>query len=220
MKLTLQIIAIIILVSSCDNANYQIHQICDECKNTHIPNTPYVLATNPDGDYSNIYHKDREEFLFENWFHIYYDASAFGKEIAFNTNGRNFSYSLTDLETLTNNKIFEAAGLNEAAPEPSVNSDLTISKLASNIYSNSENGFETFLSFKKNYSETTGVMTLSQSQCKYVYNVDISGQLITAIFFRSTCGATADNTTLNYDREHNNITIRINGQKFVFESEF
>lgn len=127
---------------------------------------------------------------------------------------------MTDLETLTNNKVFESAGLNEADPEPSGNSDLTISKLASNIYSNSENGFETFLSFKKNYSETMGVMTLSQSQCKYVYNVDISGQLITAIFFKSTCGAPADNTTLNYDREHNNITIRINGQKFVFESEF
>lgn len=209
-----------ILLSSCNNANRQIHLICETCMNTHIENTPYVLATNPDGNYSNIYHKNRKEFLFENWFHIYFDANAFGKEITFDTNDRSFSYSLTDLKTLTQAKVFEAAGLNQTKPEPVDNSKLTISKLASNIYSNNENGFETFLSFKKSLNETTGIMTLSQSHCKYVFNVDISGEFINAIFFNSTCGGTTDNTTLHYDRARNSITIRINGQEFVFEPEF
>lgn len=93
-------------------------------------------------------------------------------------------------------------------------------KLSANIYVNNENGFETFLSFKEGYNDQSGVMTLSQLNCRYVYNIKITGDEIKAKFFQSTCGSKSSNTSIFYDNEENSLSMNINGQRFTFYPQF
>lgn len=239
MKKLLLFSLLLITVVSCNNANYQIHQICEKCKNTHIEGTPYVLATNPADNFSNIWDKNRNAFLFEAWFHISYDESDPGSEIKFNTNDQHFAYSLDELASLTQADVLQRAGINEnqESAEQDENTDdnseassyeektvepdgVTITRLSRNIYENNENGFKTYLHFEKNYSEQTGVLTLSQPQCRYVYNVELSGNTIQATFFDSECGASADNTTLYYNPSDESVYMMMGGQKFTFKPVF
>lgn len=97
---------------------------------------------------------------------------------------------------------------------------VSISTLIRNIYSNNENGFETFLSFKESYGDNTGIMTLSQKGCRYVYNIELEGNRVEANFFQSTCGANSSNTTLNYNPSNNTLSMFISGQEFTFYPEF
>jgi hypothetical protein len=117
------------------------------------------------------------------------------------------------------NKILQK-NLDEMETLESNEESISISKLTDNIYSNNENGFETFLSFKESYSDNTGIMTLSQKRCQYVYNITLEGNEIQADFFQSTCGANSSNTTLFYSSENNTISMYINGQEFVFQPVF
>ncbi len=97
---------------------------------------------------------------------------------------------------------------------------VSISTLIRNIYSNNENGLETFLAFKESYSDKTGIMTLAQNGCRYVYNITLNGNNIEAKFFQSTCGANSSNTTLYYEPTNNTLSMYINGEEFVFYPEF
>jgi hypothetical protein len=95
-----------------------------------------------------------------------------------------------------------------------------LNTIKSNIYVNNENGFETFLSFKEGYDDHTGVMTLSQTNCRYIFNIKIMGNEIDATFFQSTCGNNSSSTTLYYNQEENSLSMNINGQDFTFYPEF
>ncbi len=240
MKLLLFFSILLLTLVSCNNANYQIHQVCEKCINTHIEGTPYVLATNPSDNFSNIWDKDKNAFLFDAWFHISFEENDSGNEIKFNTNDQQFTYSLDELASLTQSDILQRAGIeqNQAEQteqeqvyesqesvsseqdEPSINEGVSISWLSKNVYENNENGFKTYIHFEKNYSEQTGVMTLSQPQCRYVYNVEISGNTIDATFFDSECGASSENTTLYYTPSDESIYMKIGGQKFTFRPVF
>jgi hypothetical protein len=101
-----------------------------------------------------------------------------------------------------------------------ISSNVTIHKFKNNIYSINENGLETYLSFKESYSDKTGIMTLAQKGCKYVYNITMNGNKIEAKFFQSTCGAYSSNTTLYYEPNNNTLSMYINGEEFVFHPEF
>ncbi len=97
---------------------------------------------------------------------------------------------------------------------------VSIQTLSGNIYSNNENGLETYLSFKESYSDNKGVMTLSQLGCNFVFNLTLEGNQIDAKFFQSTCGRNSSNTSLYYEPNNNTISMFIDGQKFTFYPEF
>jgi hypothetical protein len=96
----------------------------------------------------------------------------------------------------------------------------SINNLENTIFTNNENGFETFLSFKEGYSEQNGTMVMSQLGCQYVFNVTISKSEIDAVFFKSTCGNESSDTRLHYDKMDNSLSMKIKGQTFFFYSEF
>ena len=216
---------VLIFFASCNQHEDNIRKVCPDCEIMEINDTEILMATNSEG-LSNFYDKTSNSFMLTNWVNAIYDEGIIFDDITINIEGTKIYLLKSDFpkisDALIKQKLSEkdnSISENETSENEEVKTSI-LKRIKSNIYVNNENGFETFLSFKEGYDENTGIMTLSQTNCRFIFNIKIMGNEIDATFFQSTCGNNSSNTTLYYDQEENSLSMNINGQAFTFYPEF
>lgn len=216
---------VLIFFASCNQPGNNIRKVCPDCEITEINNTEILMATNPEG-LSNFYDKTSNSFMLTKWVNAIYDEGIIFDDITINIDGTKIYLLKSDFPKISDELLRQKLSENDNSSEENEtiqNEEVKTSilkRIKSNIYVNNENGFETFLSFKEGYDENTGIMTLSQTNCRFIFNIKIIDNEIDATFFQSTCGTNSSNTTLYYDQEENSLSMNINGQAFTFYPEF
>jgi hypothetical protein len=216
---------VLLIFASCNQPGDNIRKVCPDCEIMEINNTEILMATNSEG-LSNFYDKTSNSFMLTNWVNAIYDEGIIFDDIIINIEGTKIYLLKSDFPKISDELIRQKLSENDNSSDENETSqneeDKTsiLNTIKSNIYVNNENGFETFLSFKEGYDDHTGTMTLSQTNCRYVFNIKIIGSEIDATFFQSTCGKNSSSTTLYYNQEENSLSMNINGQDFTFYPEF